>query len=193
MKLGYTPSGYWERRYRDGRSSGAGSEGQTAIDKAEYVNHFIQSLDVESVIDWGVGDGTVLDGITRGVRYLGLDVSETIVDRLRRRYASAPLWDFEQVTEHYDAPYDLHELSLSMDVLFHLVDDRHYWAYLNNLFGHASRYVIIYSTNYGPERTARHVLRRRFTPDIASSFPDWELLVSPKDPMVAGFYVYGRS
>ncbi len=152
-----------------------------------------RALNIESVVDWGVGDGTVLDGITRGVRYLGLDVSETAVDRLRRRYASLPLWDFEQVTEDYSGPYDLHELSLSMDVLFHLIDDQHYWAYLNNLFGHASRYVIIYSTNYGPARTARHVLRRRFTPDVAASFPEWELLKSADDPGVAGFYVYGRS
>lgn len=193
MKLGYTPSSYWERRYRDGRSSGAGSEGQTAADKAEYVNNFIQSLDVESVIDWGVGDGTVLDGITRDVRYLGLDVSGTIVQKLKRRFASVPSWEFQAVTENHDVPYESYELSLSMDVLFHLVDDKDYWAYLNNLFSSASRYVIIYSTNYGPDRTARHVLRRRFTPDVAAAFPEWEMLRWENDTKVAGFYVYGRS
>ena len=53
MKLDYTPGGYWDRRYREGRTSGAGSEGEEGSYKARYVNDFIRAHQITSVIAWG--------------------------------------------------------------------------------------------------------------------------------------------
>ena len=38
-------------------------------------------------------------------------------------------------------------MSMSMDVLFHLPDDRDYFEYLDHLFNSAVRHVVIYSTD----------------------------------------------
>jgi SAM-dependent methyltransferase len=189
----YTPAGYWDRRYREGRTSGAGSEGSEGQYKADYVSDFIHNRDIKSVIDWGCGDGQVLDLIRlEDATYIGVDVSPTIVDRMRKKY---PYNGYQFMTSEYaQSGSYLADLTLSMDVLFHLPDDSDYFGYLDNLFGSASRFVIIYATNTPDGRTARHVFRREFTPDIADRFPDWELKVAeePLRPGLASFFVYEK-
>lgn len=39
------------------------------------------------------------------------------------------------------------DLSLSLDVIYHLVEDEVFETYINTLFKSARRYVIIYSSN----------------------------------------------
>lgn len=184
MRGSYTPGRYWEKRYRQGRSSGAGSEGAQAAAKAAHVNDVIARYEVTSMIDWGCGDGTVLADITTDIAYLGVDVSPTIVDKCRREHPDRLF----TLPEHADE--STAELALSMDVLFHFPNDDDYQVYVARLFASATRYVLIYSTNYGPNRTAEHVLRRRFTPDIHCWFPQWELIEQPEQPHPAGFYLY---
>lgn len=188
MRGTYTPAGYWEKRYRDGRSSGAGSEGKQAAAKAAHVNDVIARYGVRSVIDWGCGDGTVLSQITTDISYLGIDVSPTILAKVRKEH---PGRRFAH-PEYAMGGGGTWHLALSMDVLFHLPDDGDYHAYLDQLFGSSGYYVLIYSTNYGPDQTARHVYRRRFTPDIAARYPDWDLIEQPDQPHPAGFYLYQR-
>lgn len=186
----YTPAGYWERRYRDGRTSGAGSEGDEGAYKAAYVERFIIDNDVDSVIDWGCGDGQVLALIElNGARYTGIDVSDTIVKRMRERFPDRRFLSPTDAHHRWS-----HELGLSMDVLFHLPDDADYFRYLDQLFGSSTRFVVIYSTNYAGGRTARHVFRREFTPDIAERFPDWELTTveTPLREGLASFFVYEK-
>lgn len=196
-QIEYTPAGYWERRYRDGRTSGAGSEGDEGAYKAEYVSKFVAEHDVISVLDWGCGDGQVFRkmklpeiGEHNYVTYTGIDVSETILKRMRREF---PFREF--YTPEYAAGRGFTaDLALSMDVLFHLPDDADYFEYLDRLFGSSTRFVMIYSTNYAGGRTARHVFRREFTPDIAERFPDWELrtVETPLREGLASFFVYEK-
>jgi hypothetical protein len=184
----YTPAGYWNRRYREGRTSGAGSEGEEGAYKARYVSEFIRDHNVTSVIDWGCGDGQVLELIDlHGALYHGVDCAPTIVERMRRKF---PQHSFS--TDEGTQPTA--ELAISMDVLFHLPSDDDYSAYLRNLFGRSRRFVVIYATNYAGGRTARHVFRREFTPDIAERFPDWELTTveTPLREGLASFFVYEK-
>lgn len=212
MRTDYTPAGYWDRRYREGRTSGAGSEGDEGRYKAQYLTNFTHEHDITSVIDWGCGDGQVLELIRfpKYIHYLGVDVSETIVQRMRDKFVSPYrfvtraeyLKSVEQYREQLqaDTPHEIpkqplvYELALSMDVLFHLPDDDDYREYLNYLFGSASRFVIIYSTNYDGGRTARHVYRREFTRDIAKMLGNWELRVveTPLREGLASFFVYEK-
>jgi methyltransferase family protein len=186
----YTPAGYWDRRYRDGRTSGAGSEGEEGAYKAQYVSDFIHEHSIASMIDWGCGDGQVLKLMDlHEADYLGIDVSPTVVQRMRIEF---PELEFVSMPPEIGAIPN--ELSISMDVLFHLPDDRDYFEYLNNLFGSAERFVIIYATNHATGRTARHVFRREFTPDVAERFPNWELktIETPLHEGLASFFVYEK-
>lgn len=198
MKLDYNPRGYWDRRYREGRTSGAGSEGEEGRYKAQYVNDFIRAHDIIHVIDWGCGDGQVLELLRVGpmhnpyVGYTGIDVSPTILERNRKLFREFTFASPDEALvpgREWTA-----DLALSMDVLFHLPDDDDYFAYLNNLFNSATRFVLIYSTNHAGGRTARHVLRREFTPDVSKHFPEWNLktVETPLRAGLASFFVYER-
>lgn len=198
MKLDYTPGGYWDRRYREGRTSGAGSEGEEGSYKARYVNDFIRDHQITSVIDWGCGDGQVLELLQVGpahspyVAYTGIDVSATILERNRKHFRE---FVFATPNEAMIPGREWSaDLALSMDVLFHLPDDVDFFTYLNQLFNSADRYVLIYSTNHAGGRTARHVLRREFTPDVAKHFPEWRLstVETPLHEGLASFFVYEK-
>lgn len=208
----YTPAGYWDRRYREGRTSGAGSEGDEGAYKAQYLTDFARANNITSVIDWGCGDGQVLELVRfpEGIKYVGVDVSPTIVKRMSEKFVSPYtfvttadyLSSVDQLREQMqtNTPHTIHghalqwKLALSMDVLFHLPNAQDYDEYLNWLFGSASQFVMIYSTNYAGGRTSRHVYRREFTPDIAEWFPDWELrtVETPLREGLASFFVYEK-
>lgn len=208
----FTPKHYWEQRYRLGRSSGAGSEGAEGRYKADYLSQFCAEHDITSVIDWGCGDGQVLElaRFPEGIKYVGVDVSPTIVQRMTEKFTSP--YSFFTAAEYLesigqldkrmqaDTPHKINRhplqftLALSMDVLFHLPSDEDYHEYLSCLFGSASQFVVIYSTNYAGGRTDRHVYRRGFTPDIADRFPEWKLTTveSPLREGLASFFVYEK-
>lgn len=191
----YTPAGYWERRYREGRTSGAGSEGDEGAYKAAYLSKFLAEREVKTVVDWGCGDGQVLELVEfpPQTQYIGVDISPTIVERMRAK-GFGPRCLFHTVDSFATGTRTQMELALSFDVLFHFPEDVDYFSYLLKLFGSAEKYVMIYSTNYAGGRTSRHVFRREFTPDIAERFPDWELTTveTPLSEGLASFFVYEK-
>ena len=96
------------------------------------------------------------------------------------------------------------ELGLSLDVVFHLVEDRVFERYLQNLFAAASRFVIIYSSNYDEVIPNTHVRHRKFSDYVAAQFPEYSLFdkVEQRYPMkihgeqdgsFADFYIYRRT
>ena len=195
MKTEFDVPKYWDRRYRDGRSSGAGSEGTEGTYKAQYVSDFIAEHDIISIVDWGVGDGQVLQQIelpTNAV-YYGVDVSPTIIKRARERFPST--YVFMTVDDYFHTfPIPRFSLALSLDVLFHFPDDNDYCRYLKHLFDSSVKYVIVYSTNYDGGRTSRHVMRREFTRDVTVLHPEFKLIKieSPLKEGLASFFVYER-
>lgn len=191
----YTPAGYWDRRYREGRTSGAGSEGDEGAYKAAYLSKFLAEREVKTVVDWGCGDGQVLELVEfpPQTQYIGVDISPTIVERMRAK-GLGPRCLFHTVEAFQTLTRTHFELALSFDVLFHFPDIADYLAYLDQLFQSAEKYVMIYSTNYAGGRTSRHVFRREFTPDIAERFPNWELTAveTPLSEGLASFFVYEK-
>lgn len=180
---------YWEKRYADGRGSGAGSEGHAAARKAAFVSEILEDPYLLSVIDWGVGDGVVLGRMDlHGAEYTGIDVSETVLARVRTLF---PQYSFL----HFD-DYDgfMRDVGLSLDVLFHFPSEREYLHYLTLLFGTARRLVCIHSSDDDSGLRAKHVRRRKFTADVAKLFPHWELAYADEGPDAEEkFYVYRRS
>lgn len=181
-----TVADYWERRYREGkRGSGAGSRGAAADVKAAFVNALIAEHHVNRVIDWGCGDGEIARRLICR-RYTGLDVSPAAVAlceqtvRLPRRTWVA--FDGWKKPELPDA-----QLSLSLDVIFHLTEERHYKRHLHLVFG-AAPLVCIHSSNRDEEGEA-HVLHRAFLADVPKG---WETLHRPDDERDIGFWVFRR-
>jgi cyclopropane fatty-acyl-phospholipid synthase-like methyltransferase len=190
---------YWEQRYAGGGTSGAGSYGAAARWKADRVNAWVAELGVTSGVDLGCGDGAQL-GLADYPRYLGLDRSGTAVRACVARFRDDPTRSFLR----YD-PEDLHDpagwlradLALSLEVIFHLVEDEVYEDYMNRLFDSAERYVVICSNDADGGQRAPHERHRAFTAWIAANRPVWRLERRLDPPAEAGLmsslYLYRRA
>jgi len=165
---------YWIERYATGRNSGPGSYGELAEFKAEVLNDFVRTHDVKSVIEFGCGDGNQLR-LASYPRYAGLDVSPQAVARCRETFRCDPTKTFKHVDDYAGERADL---ALSLDVVFHLVEDKVFAAYMTRLFASAERFVIVYSSNTDerPPGTAPHVRHRKFTRWVDEAAPGWKLV-----------------
>jgi len=178
---------YWDRRFADGIGAGRGSEGEAALAKARYVNELIASEPVETVADWGCGDGGFL-GMIRAPHYVGIDVAPSAIAKAVVTHGhsrSFVLW-------RPGAPIEVHaDLALSLDVVFHLVDDVEYRQHLAAVFGSADRLVAFHATNRpNPEGAAPHMRHRVWIEDVPSG---WELVAQPDDGMSLGWYLFRRT
>ena len=170
---------YLEKRYSMGGNSGKGSYGKNAEFKSEILNKFVRVNNVNSVTEYGCGDGNQLT-YAEYPQYTGLDISEQAV----KLSSALFLEDSSKKFLIYD-PNDLEtnqqkfsaDLVISLDVIYHLVEDDVYRTYLTNVFNSSRRFVAIYSSDedvYGTLHS-RHVRHRKFTSDIEEWFPAWEL------------------
>ncbi len=196
---------YWEKRYAAGRNSGAGSYGRLAKFKAEFINAFVIDNAITSVIEFGFGDGNQLS-LADYPQYIGLDVSRTAVSICQQRFAadnskSFFLYDPFAFTDHrrvFSA-----ELVLSLDVIYHLVEDDVFATYMTHLFNAADRFVIVYSSDREDSTITPHVRQRKFTTWVDQNARNWvlhthlpnEFPYDPHDPentSFADFFVYQR-
>jgi SAM-dependent methyltransferase len=189
---------YWERRYRSGLSSGDGSYGELAAFKARVLNQFVSQHDVRTVLELGCGDGNQLS-LASYPSYIGLDVSARAVELCMERFAADPskafMWYDPARTLRLDRILGA-DLTLSLDVVYHLLEDSSYESYLRDLFGCARRYAIVYSSDRADERPAPHVRHRKFTETVARTQPQFRLIekianVHPDDTF-ADFFIYER-
>ncbi len=73
---------------------------------------------------------------------------------------------------------EIAELTLSLDVIYHLIEDDVFEFHMRRLFDSSTRYVIIYSSNkYDPhERTVPHIKHRKFTQWVKENVCGWKLI-----------------
>ncbi|EJK62965.1 hypothetical protein THAOC_16403, partial [Thalassiosira oceanica] len=166
---------HWEDRYKTGGNSGGGSYGASARHKASVINAVVRERGIRSAIEFGVGDGANQALYTDIPAYIGVDVSPTTVERVRRKYGGDPTRTFV----HYDTFTPLGgraDMAMSLDVIYHLIEPSVYVTYLDNLFGAAESDVLIFAVDEEkPEGWGYHYLPRKFTPYVAVMFPCWEL------------------
>jgi SAM-dependent methyltransferase len=165
---------YWDQRYQKGGDSGVGSYGKFADFKAEVLNNFVVQHEVRSVIEFGCGDGNQLS-LAKYPQYIGFDISATAVGLCKRRFASDKTKVFKNLSEYCGEKANL---TLSLDVIFHLVEDELFFEHMKMLFAASERYVAIYSSNSNNNRgmEGTHVRNRKFTDWIRRESPHWELL-----------------
>jgi hypothetical protein len=191
---------YWLRRYEKGGTSGQGSYDRLAEYKAEILNRFVAEHRIQSVIEFGCGDGNQLR-LADYPDYTGYDISPIALERCRLLFGDDPTKHFHEMREYTG---EQAELSLSLDVIYHLIEDPVFETYMRQLFDASTRYVIIYSSNHDEQRdvVVAHVRHRRFTPWVEQNIPGWKLMqhipnryTFDDDPVFgsfAEFYVYER-
>src|SRR5262249_46007214 len=135
------------------------------------LNEFIAAEKVQSIIEFGCGDGHQLS-LARYPRYLGLDVSSTAIAQCRILFAGDAFKEFRAM-HNYNG--DQADTVLSLDVIYHLIEDDIFEKHMTAIFDSARRWVIIYSSNYdGPDETlAEHVRHRKFTNWVRTNRPEW--------------------
>jgi hypothetical protein len=178
-KLNFYSISYWEKRYKEGGNSGAGSLGNLAQFKAQVLNDLVVKENIKSIIDFGCGDGNQLK-LAKYPMYIGLDVSKTAIikcEKLFREDIKKSFFLYDPLAFFDRNKFFQAELATSIDVLFHLVEDEIYFKYLDDLFGSAQRIVVIYSWNFteGEEKFALHCLPRNFTKDVEKRIQGWKL------------------
>ena len=165
---------YWDNRYESGGNSGKGSYDLLAQFKAEVLNDFVRRNTIGTVIEFGSGDGNQLL-LAQYPSYLGYDVSKTVIDRCRQTFANDPTKRFK-IVDYYAG--EMADLSMSLDVVYHLVEEAVFESYMERLFDAGRRFVVVYSSNYEaqPTRDAPHVRHRRFTDWIEKNRSAWRLV-----------------
>lgn len=197
QRVGFRDSAsYWERRYAAGGNSGDGSSGDLAAGKAEFLNDFVRDHRIGSVIEFGCGDGNQLS-LADYPRYVGLDVSPTAIIESERRFADDATKSFFR----YDGTCFVDhgnifsaDLALSLDVVYHLVENEVFDTYMSHLFGAGRRFVIVYSSNTARTGTAPHVRHRTFSTWVTAHRPAWILERAVPGPAgsPADFFVYAK-
>lgn len=173
---------YWNSRYERGGDSGEGSYGRLARYKASFINEFCRENQIESAVEFGCGDGNQaamfeIDG------YLGVDISEKCIVQARDRFSERKRWKFQALAEYRLASQPDADLGLSLDVIYHLVEDPIYLDYLNDLFEAADRFVLIYASNFEYfDPALPHVRHRAVIADVARLHPDWHHVRTEPNP-----------
>lgn len=151
---------YWEKRYENNGNSGAGSYGELANFKAEILNDFVRKNNINTVIELGCGDGNQLE-LANYKNYIGFDITDEAIRLCRKRFQgdkSKSFYNYKSLNRKKNKA----DLVLSLDVVFHLIEDEVFDLYMKNLFLISKQYVIIYSCNHD-EIIADHVKCRKFT------------------------------
>jgi len=144
---------YWEDRYKRGGNSGTGSYGENKVFKTKIINQIIDEYNIESMYDLGCGDGSQLEGInTDKLEYVGFDISDTVISKCKDKYPHLTFDNMDNINN-----YGRVQLTMSNDVIYHLIEDEVYDEYMDNLISKTTQYILIYSTNFDDDRKPTHV------------------------------------
>ena len=144
---------YWNHRYLEGRNSGYGSYDEQLTKKLKWLS----GLPIKSITDIGCGDFNFSSNLLKlypKATYIGYDISDVIIKRNKGKYP----YEFTTKFPHFN-----YDLTLCIDVLYHVLDDNEYAVLLINLkqalrFG---KYLAL--TAYEKEQSADfHMKIRKF-------------------------------
>jgi Methyltransferase domain len=151
---------YWNRRYAQGGNSGDGSYGILAAYKADLINQFIKDKGIKSVIEFGCGDGSNLS-LYHCESYLGMDVAASSVRLCIDKYQKDAHRSFMVYDPpHYKNNFFQADLVMSLDVLYHIIDEDDFQKSLQDIFSTAAKYVILYTILHPAKDDSIHIKRR---------------------------------
>lgn len=190
---------YWEQRYLNGGNSGAGSYNKLGDWKACNINKILEKLKPSSIVEWGCGDGNLI-GKIQYPDYLGLDVSKKAVEICLGKYGKEVNRNFSLISEYDNTKCDL---AVSLDVIYHLVEDNVFASYMTELFDSSVKYVVVYSSDIDKyDDTVKHVRHRKFTEWVGINKPEWTIIEeienefpyngSNNSGSISNFYIYKK-
>lgn len=168
--------------------------------KADFLNEFVSRNHVQTVLELGCGDGQQLAKM-KFPQYIGVDISRVAVTLCRNMYSddgSKSFFHLSQRDEYFgERRFDL---SLSLDVIYHLIEDHLFHSHMMDLFMCSRKYVIIYawdremteSEYRSIEYKYVHVKLRAFSKWVAENRPDWELMSKTDNPNGPPFFVFSK-
>jgi len=129
-------------------------------------------------------------------------VAKSSISACCRRFAGDATKSF-YLASRMPADLGRFDLVLSLDVIYHLVEDEVFDAYMRSLFANAARFVVIYSSNKVDPSDALHVRHRLFTHWIEVHEPEWRKTgylpnkypydpARPAETSFADFYFFER-
>ena len=192
---------YWEERYARGGNSGQGSYNNLALFKASVLNDFIKKNKINTVIEWGSGDCNQLS-LGNYKIYIGYDISQTAINICKAKFFNDKTKIFIYMNDSF-INVEKSDLSISLDVIYHLLEDNVFNLYMQNLFNSSNKYVCIYSSNIDIP-WASHVRHRKFTDWIDKHISNiWKIKefipnIYPFDPKkkypttFSDFYIYEK-
>jgi 2-polyprenyl-3-methyl-5-hydroxy-6-metoxy-1,4-benzoquinol methylase len=192
---------YWKNRYVEGGNSGWGSYNRLAEFKAEVINDFVRKNQVKGMIEFGCGDGNQCR-LFEVNRYIGIDISSAAINANKQKFKNDRTKEFHLDGSEKNLDLSDVDVVLSLDVIYHLVEDEIFNAYMKKLFQYARRYVIIYSSDFDDKQTA-HVRNRKFSNWIERNAPEWKQVAhipnkypyvpnAPENTSWADFYIYSQ-
>lgn len=175
---------YWESRYKSGGNSGAGSQGVIAQYKAKIINDFVKNNNIQTVCELGCGDW--LFSLYDVPEFVGYDVSEFVIERNKKTYKHKFTTSMAELTSY--------DLTISMDVILHLIEEDVYQQYMKDLFRLSNKYVIVYSTNWDEILGGIHNKFRKFLPDVPQNFQLIEFIENPHKGILtqADFFIFKK-
>jgi len=155
---------YWESRYSTGENSGDGSYNDYAKYKADFINQIIKKYKIKTVTELGCGDANNLK-LYRGFdKYYGFDVSQTVINKNKNEFDSKHIF---KILKNSTLPKC--DLYMSLDVIYHLVENVVFKNHIEQLFSNKSKYVLIYSSNHSSFRNF-HVKHRKWTKYVPKNY-----------------------
>jgi len=141
--------------------------------KASILNNFVIKNDIKTVIEWGSGDCNQLS-LANYKNYIGFDVSQTAINNCKKKFKDDKTKAFIYMNKNFKNTAKA-DLSISLDVIFHLIEDNVFNIYMKNLFDSSNKYVCIYSSNK-LMKSGKYVKHRIFTDWIEKyASNEWKL------------------
>jgi 2-polyprenyl-3-methyl-5-hydroxy-6-metoxy-1,4-benzoquinol methylase len=183
---------FWEERYIAGGNSGAGSYGEYAIHKAEVINNYVSKYDIKTISDFGCGDGNQISLLNGYESYMGYDVASYALFLCQKKFSGNTKMHFCSLMS--DLPKA--DLCLSLDVLYHIIDEKEFEKYLLCLFEKSKKFVLIFSSNHKNNNhdAGNYIKHRKFTEWINENV-DFKLVEVIDNDLEtsAKFYLYERN
>ncbi len=191
---------YWEKRYSSGGNSGVGSYGKMALYKAKIINRFVKGNSIQSVIEFGCGDGNQLSLANYPI-YIGFDISKMAIKICKNKFKYDATKTFRILSKYHGEQADL---TLSLEVIFHLLEENLFIEHMRLLFNASKKFIIIFSSNSDDNKDylGTHMRKWRFSDWVDRNQTDWNLIKyipnkypykkEIKEGSISDFYIYQK-
>lgn len=139
------------------------------------INTFIKEKNIKNLFDYGCGDGRMAQCIIVE-NYFGVDVSSTAILKCKELNPGKNFYlcnkndkNLKELLKAFKP-----DLSFSFSVISHVIEDKLFEEYMENLFC-SERFVFINAINENKFFSAEYQKHRNFTKYI-ERFKDWKLL-----------------